>query len=666
MHIRGSLRLRMFGSALTFAPPASYSLVAGLSHQGWIPSMAAASIAISAASLLGAILIGYWTYALLTRSNRRVGTALKTPGDGRPARIGAIVPSELRAPTQAPAAANDLRMTDQAELHDQLRRTMLLTRLAIDLRAALDPATIVRDILTALDGQNDAGATAIVLVGPDGAIELAQQSTGGQPRPMPLEQARRALRHEPAGGVWRAGTMLLMNDAQDTRWGGYNGADDAGSVLALPLAHGRATFGVLTISHPKPGHFTSHDLLLFEGVAAQASVALSAARLREEQRRRRDQALLLPIGQALTSERSMEQLAADLLERSASAFDAGATAIFLAEPGTAALSCFAAYTGSLAESRQAAELLAHMAAAAERAWQTGIPTHQLLPDADEAATDQIEAPSGIACVALPLRVGGDAIGAFVLARRARGTALFSADTWVMLTVLATTVAASFAPRQLSDQPPGQAERLQQISEQTSQLMHSRDPMYIIFDHLPDGLVLIEAEGRILTANDVFCEDVLGVLPRAVVGQRYSTIIEELERDAQITIEPHPSIPSARRARCAADGRPRWYEIDRYVVGSGDGAEQVIERWRDITRQEEQPRDQPIATMARLAASVVHEIGNPLQSLRSCIDLSREDTTLAAPTAEYLELASSELKRMSEILGRLRDLQRVSLNEANDE
>ena len=61
--------------------------------------------------------------------------------------------------------------------------------------------------------------------------------------------------------------------------------DDApsGSVMALPLSHGQATFGILAINHPLPGHFSSQDLLLFEGVAAQTGVALSAARWEPEQ-----------------------------------------------------------------------------------------------------------------------------------------------------------------------------------------------------------------------------------------------------------------------------------------------------------------------------------------------------------------------------------------------
>jgi PAS domain-containing protein len=441
---------------------------------------------------------------LFGQSLKRIGAALKNLAEWRPVRISATgLLADLRALAQAP----DTFTAHHQELHHQLQRTALLTRLAIDLRAAPDPTTIAHNILAVIRLHSDAGAAAIVLVGPDGAIELALSNSGGQPQPMPPEQARRVLEHGPAGWDWRdRGSVMLINDIHDLCWEGAGAAAPCGNVMALPLSYGHATFGVLTISHPMPGHFTSQDLLLFEGVAAQAGVALSAAHWSPEERRWRDQVRLL------------------------------------------------------------------------------------------------------------------------------------------------------------DQP---------ISEQDIQLTHSRDPMHIIFDHLPDGLVLIDTAGRILIVNDAFCEDVLGVLPRAAIGRHYAAILQDLEQGAQITIEPHPSVPALWRARCAGgDERQRWYDIDRYIVAADDGAEHVIERWRDITRQEEQHRellrDEQLTTIARLAANVVHELGNPLQSVRSCIDLSREDATLAAPTAEYLELASSELRRMSHILSQLRDLYRLPLNEANNE
>ncbi len=88
---------------------------------------------------------------------------------------------------------------------------------------------------------------------------------------------------------------------------------------------------------------------------------------------------------------------------------------------------------------------------------------------------------------------------------------------------------------------------------------------------------------------------------------------------------------------------------------------MIERWRDVTRQEELHRQlllhEQLASLGRLAASVVHEVGNPLQSVRSCLELCREEGPLPASTAEYLDLAKGELARMSHILAQLRDLYR---------
>jgi GAF domain-containing protein len=423
MRMRRSLRFHLFGSALILVIPASYSLVAGLSHQIWSQSAAIGYLFIGIAGLATGIPIAYQAHAVLTRSLQNVGVALGELGRGRAARVNpAGLPAELRELAQALNAASDILTARQHQLSEQSRRAALLTRLAIDLHASDDPPTIAHDILRLISLRIDACDAAIVVVGPDGAIELAYTTAAGAPRPMPPEQARRELEHGPAGWVVRhSDSVLLRNDISEGREDRDGRAGPAGSAIALPLTHGQAIFGVLTIRHPRPGHFTSQDLLLFEAVAAQASVALAAARLRLEERRRRDQALLLSIGQSPNAERSPERLATDLLDRATAAFDAGAAAIFLACQESTGLSCFASHTAPLAEQNAlAGQLPAHMAAAAERAWQTGVPTSELAPDG--AKLDQEN--GGLACLALPLRHGGEAIGALALARRARGAAMY--------------------------------------------------------------------------------------------------------------------------------------------------------------------------------------------------------------------------------------------------
>jgi hypothetical protein len=259
MHIRQGLRLRLFGSVVLLTLSAIFGLFAGLSHPAARPSAAAAHLAIVAAGLLG-VMIANHTYTLLTQTITRAVVALRELGHGRPARVGtADLPEDLRALAQAANATSGALAARQHELHDQLRRTALLTRLAIDLRASFDQAAIASDILAAISLHTDACDASIMLAGSDGAIELALTTAGGQPRPLSPEQARRELRHGPAGHVWRTGDVLLANNAPAAGWD--RGAADrpVGSVVALPLAHGGATFGALTINHPLPGQFSSRS-----------------------------------------------------------------------------------------------------------------------------------------------------------------------------------------------------------------------------------------------------------------------------------------------------------------------------------------------------------------------------------------------------------------------
>lgn len=77
------------------------------------------------------------------------------------------------------------------------------------------------------------------------------------------------------------------------------------------------------------------------------------------------------------------------------------------------------------------------------------------------------------------------------------------------------------------------------------------------------------------------------------------------------------------------------------------------------------RAERIFWLSRLAASVAHELGNPLQSIRSCLDLTSEDKSLNSETAEYIALARDELDRIADLLARLRLLYRSSYQECAD-
>ena len=105
-----------------------------------------------------------------------------------------------------------------------------------------------------------------------------------------------------------------------------------------------------------------------------------------------------------------------------------------------------------------------------------------------------------------------------------------------------------------------------------------------------------------------------------------------------------------RVRAENELRDHMERLDEIV-------EERTQELRDA--QEELVREEKLAITGRLAASLAHEIGNPLQSAIGCIGLAEETLPEAAEAVRFLRVGRQELRRAAKILERLRDLQRQS-------
>lgn len=71
--------------------------------------------------------------------------------------------------------------------------------------------------------------------------------------------------------------------------------------------------------------------------------------------------------------------------------------------------------------------------------------------------------------------------------------------------------------------------------------------------------------------------------------------------------------------------------------------------RGLPRPADAIRDnQKLATIGRLAASIAHEINNPLESITNLLFLIGSDPTLSTDARNYLQMAQQELARVSQI------------------
>ncbi|NTV65573.1 MAG: GAF domain-containing protein [Oscillochloris sp.] len=474
---------------------------------------------------------------------------------------------ELRAENaQLRSQVGTLPSAAQSLIDDQLRRTSLLTQLAIEFRETLAPDQIVEQTLRALSAHMAANVS-VILVGPGPLIELAATITDSGIQPIPLDMARNVIEKGLAGWVVRHGSSVALSDvARDRRWLQFSEQHRSGSVIVIPIRQSNTTLGALTAHRLTVNAFNSHDLIMLEGVAAQLGVALSAARHQASERQRRDQAMtLLTMTQFLSAERSLEELAAMLNERGAAVFGARWGLLFLSNGDEPEATIRAVLPGPASIWTAPARLAA---GAAQLAWSS------------QRITTTVPTPD-MTCVALPLTHHGTTIGSFVLVHAGKGG--FSANLWSLLTVFTHMVAAACANVRLVGRLTGQTSELERlVDERTRQLQRSRDALRVVFDSLTDGVILLDGDERLMAANQFFCTTIIGRHPRDLVGQSYAHVWQLLERQPYVQVELQPGQEPGRQQLVVHMGEPqarRTFIVRRAPVsGNERRADQYLEFW----------------------------------------------------------------------------------------
>lgn len=77
------------------------------------------------------------------------------------------------------------------------------------------------------------------------------------------------------------------------------------------------------------------------------------------------------------------------------------------------------------------------------------------------------------------------------------------------------------------------------------------------------------------------------------------------------------------------------------------------------------QSEKVAALGRLMASITHEINNPLQSVQTCLTLTKEEMSgerREEKIERYLDIVESEIQRVSTIVRRMRDFYRPAANQ----
>lgn len=236
--------------------------------------------------------------------------------------------------------------------------------------------------------------------------------------------------------------------------------------------------------------------------------------------------------------------------------------------------------------------------------------------------------------------------------------------------LADQLAIGIQQAHLRAQIERYAEELEKrVRTRTAQLQASDARFRAIFEQTAIGIALLDKEGKVIASNPAV-QQMLGHCAQELAGER---LLDFAHPEAEI--EPHAEKFAALVAReresyrmeirCRGQNQSlRWMNVVFSAVRDNSGKLQfVVAMVEDTTErkraQEALVQSEKLSTTGKLAASLAHEINNPLQTVIGCLGLAEEslaegeDENLSA----YVEMALEELRRAARIVKRLRDVSR---------
>ncbi|HTU50484.1 MAG TPA: PAS domain S-box protein [Acidobacteriaceae bacterium] len=178
----------------------------------------------------------------------------------------------------------------------------------------------------------------------------------------------------------------------------------------------------------------------------------------------------------------------------------------------------------------------------------------------------------------------------------------------------------------------------------------------IIDSSEDAIISKDLNGVITSWNKA-AQHMYGYTPEEIVGQSILRLIpNELhseEDEILRKLRAGQRLEHYETTRVTKAGRR--IEVSLTISPIKDSTGRVIgssKIARDITERKQMERSlvqsEKLAAAGRMAATVAHEINNPLEAVLNLIFLARESCARESETHEYLEAAERELERVSHI------------------
>jgi signal transduction histidine kinase len=173
-------------------------------------------------------------------------------------------------------------------------------------------------------------------------------------------------------------------------------------------------------------------------------------------------------------------------------------------------------------------------------------------------------------------------------------------------------------------------RVREVLERTTDAVFTLNHGWEI-SYINANAVLLVARGR-----DLLGKNIWQAFPEAVGREFWNQYHKAMEEKLPVEFEEYYPDPINK-----------WFEVHAYPTDEG-----IAVFFRDVTQRRKSDhalrQSEKLAAAGRLAASISHEINNPLESVTNLLYLIELEENLSPHVREYLRTAQAELTRVSHI------------------
>lgn len=501
-----------------------------------------------------------------------------------------------------------------------------------------------------------------------------------------------------AGRVMAEGIVMNVPDiAADARYLSPDPQANLRSLMVAPVQVGGRRLGTISVASKACNAFATNDERLLLHLGAQAAIAIEKASLYRAEREQRTLAeALRDTAAALSSTLNLSEILDRVLANVGTVAPHDAASIWLIEQGVA----------RRVGSRGGVEPETEESVSAERIPLAEFPILQRMVETGEpcivsntrATPDWSRSPEWRwvrSYVGAPIRIQGQVSGLLELYSRTPG--FFTETHTAALKIFADQTAISLQNAQLYQaerQRLEQAVALQRVMQAVSSHLDLNELLQTIvaalsevanYEHVcvyfaeESGLRLMAERGYPPGQATPLVPPGHGVVGR-VIRTRQPILVTDVDQDPDYTpavpgIGSDLAVPLTHGQEMTGvllietpKGRTLHQADLDWLVGVGQQVSVALENARlyadlqNALHQEQAMRDQlvqadKLAAVGQMAASVAHELNNPLQAIQGCLDLAEAYRDDSVKQQHYLVMAKGEVERLAAIVRRMLDYYR---------